>query len=99
MKPNIPTLQKAYQVLRALFATGGQPILNLLSEKGEMDVTGIYTELKMEQPICSRYLACLRGVDLVKTRREGKRVIYSINTNQIEKINSAAALLNDWKTE
>ena len=52
-------------------------ILNLLAD-GEMNVTGICKKLRLPQPSVSHHLGILRASQLVKTRRSGKEIHYSL---------------------
>ena len=54
-------------------------ILNLLRERGRMNVTQICSELGLEQTHVSHNLRCLGFCGLVTACREGKSRIYSIN--------------------
>ncbi|MEM3671352.1 MAG: metalloregulator ArsR/SmtB family transcription factor [Thermoprotei archaeon] len=54
-------------------------ILNLLKERGRMNVTQICIELGLEQTNVSHNLRCLTFCGLVSASREGKSRIYSIN--------------------
>jgi len=54
-------------------------ILLLLREKGEMNVTRICAELRVEQTNVSHNLRCLSFCGLVSTAREGKNHVYSLN--------------------
>jgi len=58
-------------------------ILNLLREKGSMNVTRICSELGLEQTHVSHNLRCLGFCGLVTVSREGKSRIYSINEQTV----------------
>jgi len=60
-------------------------ILQLLIEK-EHCVQDIYEQLHMSQSSISHQLKLLRDRNLVKTRREGKHIIYSLKDDHIKKI-------------
>lgn len=64
--------------LRALSNKTRQHILLMIQER-EMDVSEICTEFQWTQPTISYHLNILRKVDLVTTRRMGKRVVYRAN--------------------
>jgi DNA-binding transcriptional ArsR family regulator len=57
-------------------------ILNYLALQ-ERSVSEIVDELEMEQPSVSKHLRVLSEVGLVKARREGRRVMYSVNATAI----------------
>lgn len=54
-------------------------ILKLLLEEGELCVCQIQPILKISQPNLSFHLRVLRDAGLVKWRKEGKKVFYSLN--------------------
>jgi len=53
-------------------------VLGLL-QPGEMNVTSLCGELGLAQPTVSHHLGLLRTASLVKTRRDGKQIFYSLN--------------------
>ncbi len=61
-------------------------ILEALNEKGRMNVSDICGRIGMEQSTVSHHLACLRNCGLVRTRKEGKQVFYSLNGETVEKL-------------
>lgn len=65
-------------------------ILELLKEHGELSVSDLCKEIEKEQGTISHHLACLRNCGLVTTRREGKSIIYSLNSE--DKIHSILEL-------
>ena len=63
-------------------------ILNYLALK-ERPVGDIVDALRMGQPSVSKHLRVLEDVGLVKARREGRKVLYSVNPDGIRP-------LHDW---
>ena len=57
-------------------------ILNYLALQ-ERPVGAIVTTLGLEQPSVSKHLRVLREVGLVHARRDGRRMLYRINSNGI----------------
>lgn len=45
---------------------------------GELSVTALQTDIELSQSALSQHLAVLREQGLVKTRREGQSILYSI---------------------
>ncbi len=68
-------------VFRAMGETNRLRLLQALSD-GEMNVTELCRKLRLPQPTVSRHLGILRGTGLVKNRRDGKQVFYSLNEDQ-----------------
>lgn len=60
-------------------------ILYVLLE-AETCVTDIAAQLNMTQPAISHQLRILKQMDLVKTRREGKTIFYSLADDHISSI-------------
>lgn len=57
-------------------------IISILKTK-EMSVSEIAKSIKVEQSKLSHALSNLRECNIVKTRREGKQIIYSLNKKTI----------------
>jgi DNA-binding transcriptional ArsR family regulator len=57
-------------------------ILNFLALQ-EHSVSDIVDSLSMEQPSVSKHLRVLRDVDLVRVRRDGRRMLYRTNAEAI----------------
>lgn len=87
-------LKEAANTLRALNHKVRQQILNLIHASGEITVSEIYAKLKLEQSLTSSYLAILRKGKIVKPRREGQSIHYSINHDHIAQIEKGAKTIN-----
>ena len=78
------------QRLADLFKTLGDPtrikILSLLTKTEEMRVYDIADSLTMGQSAISHQLRVLRSARLVKFRRDGKEVLYSIDDDHVMKL-------------
>jgi ArsR family transcriptional regulator, lead/cadmium/zinc/bismuth-responsive transcriptional repressor len=62
-------------------------ILSLLRNQGEQNVSELCQGIDKDQSTISHHLACLRNCGLVKTRKEGKSIIYALNSkDKISKI-------------
>jgi DNA-binding transcriptional ArsR family regulator len=88
-------LKKAALYYRAINHKLRQQMLHLIDKKGEMMVTDIYVKLRIEQSVASQHLAILRRANLVTARREGKKIIYTVNYDQIGQLHIHAAALNN----
>ena len=79
--------QSRFALLAETFQAMGDPtrvkLLWLLSKKQESSVGQLVTELKISQPGVSHHLRLLRAMRLVKTRREGRMVFYSLDDDHI----------------
>lgn len=87
-------LKKAALTLRALNHKVRQQILSLIHQNGEITVSEIYAKLKLEQSLTSSYLAVLRKAGIVKTRREGQSIHYSVNYDHISIVEKGAKMIN-----
>ncbi|PJE59066.1 MAG: ArsR family transcriptional regulator [Candidatus Portnoybacteria bacterium CG10_big_fil_rev_8_21_14_0_10_40_22] len=56
-----------------------------LLKKGEMCVCEIWRHLNLPQNLTSHHLKVLKDFELVSSRQEGLKVIYSINKNAVKK--------------
>ncbi|MBL1228487.1 winged helix-turn-helix transcriptional regulator [Enterococcus sp. BWB1-3] len=55
----------------------------LVLKKGELNVTAIAAELDMEQSAVSHQLKLLRQSRVVKSRRDGKTIYYSLDDHHV----------------
>jgi len=70
-------MPQAAKVFKALADENRLRIVNILSH-GELCVWDLQSVMGLSQPFISRHLAYLRRAELVKHRREGARVYYSL---------------------
>lgn len=54
--------------------------------KGEMSVGKIAKSLEMSQPAVSHHLRTLRNMRLVKVRRDGRTIFYTLDDEHIENL-------------
>ena len=80
-------------VYRAINSKLRQNMLNIIHRRGQVTVTELFRELKVEQPVASNHLAILRGADLVLNSRVGKNVFYSVNYRKLEILDSGSTQL------
>lgn len=79
---------KTQQFAKLLKALSGDIRLNIISylASGEKCVCHIYKYFKLPQNLVSHHLGILRKSGLIKDRKEGKWVYYSLNERNIEKV-------------
>lgn len=75
----------AGQFLRALANENRLMLLCVLSE-GEYSVSELEGLLRIRQPTLSQQLARLRADDLVRTRRDGKAIYYSLASDEAREV-------------
>jgi ArsR family transcriptional regulator len=54
-------------------------VLHLLYKNGEMNVNDICRKVKCEQSLVSHHLSGMRNLGILKIRRDGKNIFYSLN--------------------
>ena len=91
---DLDAFKEAANTLRALNHKVRQQILSLIHDKGEITVSEIYARLRLEQSLTSSYLGMLRKGNIVKTRREGQSIYYSVNYDQISEITKGSKIIN-----
>ena len=76
-----------------------QQIISYLEQKPHT-VTEMVIKTRIDQSAVSQHLAVLRRENLVKTTRNGKEIIYRLNTKAIAKLLvNAENLVNDLKND
>ena len=75
-------IQKVSRFFKSISDPTRLKILIALSE-GEMNVSTIVQKLEMEQSAVSHQLKQLRENHLVKSRKEGKSVVYSLDDQHV----------------
>jgi ArsR family transcriptional regulator, cadmium/lead-responsive transcriptional repressor len=92
--PTEPELVAKY--FRALGDETRVRVLRLLDERGEVGVGSLVEELGVAQPKVSNHLACLRWCGFVVSRRDGRRILYSIADDRVRELLALSqALLAD----
>lgn len=61
-------------------------ILELLQKNSEMSVNSLVSKLKKDQPLISHHLRALKDCNIVKTRENGKMIMYSISNKDLSKL-------------
>jgi DNA-binding transcriptional ArsR family regulator len=90
---NSDPIMNCINVYRAINSKLRQEMLSIIHRKGQVTVTEIFMELKVEQPVASNHLAILRGAGLVLNSRVGKNVFYSVNYRKLEILDSGSTRL------
>lgn len=78
---NVADCKKNDAVLRALLHPLRQKFLHMMdnSKTKQVNVTYIYTKLKLEQSVVSQHLAILYEANLVVKTRRSREMLYSVN--------------------
>lgn len=56
------------------------------NNRNRMNVTEIYTRMRIEQSVASQHLATLRREGLVSTKRQSRTIWYSVNEAAIKHV-------------
>ena len=64
-------------------------ILELLQKYNELSVNEFVKKIKKDQPLVSHHLKILKTCGIVKSRDEGKKVMYSISSKQLSEVISS----------
>lgn len=82
---NLPTLQEIEEASRIFKLLSDMTRLKILLslEQGERNVTSIAEVVDMEQSAVSHQLKLLRENRMVKSRREGKTVLYRLDDDHV----------------
>lgn len=83
-------LKLAAHVFRAINHPLRQKMLLYMHKEGRVNVTRLYTHLKLEQSVASQHLAILRGGSFVVTQREGKEIYYAVNYERVQQAQDLA---------
>ena len=76
---DVAKLEYAVKLTRALAHPLRMKILEFIDRNSAINVNNIYRSLQLEQSITSNHLKILRQANVVKAKKEGKKMIYSIN--------------------
>ncbi len=83
-------LQQTTEFLKIIADKNRLQILCMLN-KGESCVCEIWQNLDLPQNLISHHLKVLKDFNLVKSKKDGTKVIYSINQKEINKYSSLLA--------
>lgn len=91
-------MEELLKIFKALSDETRLKILKIL-EKGEICVCEIVSILNMDQPKVSFHLGILKEAGLVKSRKEGNRIFYSIDDSDLFKRFLILSVLEKIKLE
>ena len=81
-------LHDASITLRAIAHPLRLKILSYIDKNDPVNVHDIFSNLNLDQSVTSQQLNILRASNLVKTNRKGKFIFYSLNYENIARINA-----------
>ncbi len=84
-------VQQAANVVRAANHDLRQQLLKFITQHEPVMVSKIYHTLGIEQSVCSQHLKILRDAGFVKTERDGKKILYSVNYDRLSQFEDIIA--------
>lgn len=84
-KPQKEERGELVKILKIISEKNRFLILQLLQER-DMFVCEIWKCLDLPQNLASHHLKTLKKIDLIKSRREGSKVVYSLNKKNVKKM-------------
>lgn len=85
-KLDIARLEAAASRMRALAHPMRIAIIDMLTDTPKMSVTEIYERLGIEQAAASHHLNILKNKGLLVSKRDGKKIYYSLKNNTLMQI-------------
>ena len=83
---DVNKLEAAAGKLRAISHPMRIAIIDLLSRSEQMSVTDIYKKLDIEQATASHHLSILKNKGVLLSKREGKKIFYSLRSTILTEI-------------
>jgi DNA-binding transcriptional ArsR family regulator len=77
---------KAANMLKAIAHPIRMQVVELLENDNSLNVTEIYSKLKIEQAVASHHLTILKDRDVLQSERDGKHTFYSLKHKQLSQI-------------
>ena len=74
-------------IFRALNHKLRQEIIRMIDKKGEISVSEIFIDMRLEQSVASQHLAILRRAGIIIPERDGKFMKYKLNSVRIDMMN------------
>jgi len=85
-KLDVRTLITSADRLRVMAHPARIAIITLLTEHKTLNVSEIYQKLNMSQSSVSHHLILLKNKAILKSRKEGNQIFYSLNSQNILKV-------------
>ncbi len=83
---DIEQLELAAARLKAIAHPMRIALIGLLQETEKLNVTEIYSKLRIEQATASHHLNILKNNGILNCKRDGKMIYYSLKTNTLTKM-------------
>jgi DNA-binding transcriptional ArsR family regulator len=86
LKMDAETLQERSEMLKAMAHPTRIAMIEMLYEDRELTVTEIHSTLDIEQAVASNHLSILKSKNILKCRREGKKMFYSLKLDSVHNV-------------
>ena len=86
LKIDAELLQERAEMLKAMAHPTRIAMIEMLYEDKELTVTEIHNTLEIEQAVASNHLSILKNKSILRCRRDGKKMLYSIKLNNIHNV-------------
>jgi DNA-binding CsgD family transcriptional regulator len=80
------SIKKAELIYRAIYHPLRIKIVSIVLKAGKLNVSKLNKRLKEDSSLISQQLKILRDANILVTQREGKQVLYTVDNNQVDKI-------------
>ncbi len=95
LKLDINKLESAASKLRAIAHPMRIAIIELLNNGNRLSVTEIYKKLNIEQASASHHLNILKNKGVLESKRDGKKIFYSLKSSTLKEIIDCINRCND----
>jgi DNA-binding transcriptional ArsR family regulator len=95
IKLEISKLENAASKMRAIAHPMRIAIIDMLNDSPKMSVTEIYERLNIEQAAASHHLNILKSKGVLTSKREGKKIFYSLKSKTLTQIIDCLERCND----
>ncbi len=86
IKLEIAKLENAASKMRAIAHPMRIAIIDMLNDVNKLSVTEIYERLNIEQAAASHHLNILKSKGVLTSKREGKKIFYSLKSKTLSQI-------------
>ena len=83
---SVDVVQDASRVLRCIGHPVRLRIIELLDNRGELNVSAVQEALKLEQATASQHLSLMRDKGILRSRRDGVNMFYEVLDEKVVQI-------------
>ena len=86
LRMDADVLRERAETLKAMAHPTRIAMIEMLYEGKELTVTEIHKTLDIEQAVASNHLSILKNKNILKCRREGKKMLYSVKLENVHDV-------------